>query len=181
MAVRRLKSLCSRARNDDSGATAVEFGILGPIFFVMIFSAIELGFVLTKVALLESAANEVAKQVYIGAAASGSVTKQDLEEQVCETMELVDSNCDGNLAIELTPIATYSSIPAADAKCVDKGDPIKPTVDFIPGAGNNIVYMRICLTTNILTPGLGFGLSLPKTDNGKLQIISALAFSNEPF
>jgi len=177
----RVKKLASRLIRNKDGATAVEFAIIGPVLFAMVFSAIELGYVLTKTALLDTAAGEVSRSIYTGAATNGVVTKADIIDTICETVGLIDTGCKENLTIELTTITDFQSIPATEATCYDAEDVIKPTVSFDPGTTNNIVYMRICLTTNIFTPGIGFGLNLPKSDNGKLQLISELAFSNEPF
>ena len=179
--VKKLKCAFKRLYRNDEGATAVEFAIIGPIFFAMLFAAVELGLILTKITLLEMSASDISKTIYVGAAANGEVSKEDLEKEVCDLVGIVDPNCMGNLAIELTEVPSFLAIPQSDAKCIDKNEPINPTVSFVPGSADSIVYMRICLTTGIFTPGLGFGLALPKTDNGKLQLVSSLAFANEPF
>lgn len=174
-------NVITRLISDTRGVTAVEFAIIGPVFFTLMFSALELGFVLTKEMLLDNAASDVSREIYTGAASNGVVTQDDLVAQICETVSLIDSGCVDNLTIELTTISAFQSIPNSAATCVDSDEPINPKANFNPGAATSIVYMRICLTTNIYTPGLGLGLKLPKTDNGKLQLTSALAFANEPF
>ena len=179
--LKKLKKSLKRLHRNNEGATAVEYAIIGPIFFALLFAAVELGLILTKTSLLEMSASDISKTIYIGAAANGDVSKEDLEKEVCDLVGIVDPNCLDNLAIELTEVPSFLAIPQSDAKCIDKDEPINPTVSFDPGSADSIVYMRICLTTGIFTPGLGFGLALPKTDNGKIQIVSSLAFANEPF
>lgn len=166
---------------DTKGVTAVEFGLISPIFFAILFSAFELALLLTKIVLMDTAASEISRFVYIGSASDGTVTMQDLEDRVCNTINLIDSNCQNNLTIELTTITDFQSIPTSAAICKNSGSAINPTVSFDPGTTNNIVYMRLCLTTDVYTPGIGLGLSFPKTNGGQIQIVSALAFSNEPF
>lgn len=166
---------------DNQGVTAVEFALIGPIFFSLMFSSLELGFVLAKEALLDSAASEISRTIYTGSVTSGVVTQDQLKDAVCEKISIIYSDCKDNLSIELTTITDFTSLPDTDAICHDSDEPIKPAVTFNPGASNNIVFMRICLTTNVYTPGMGLGLSFPKTSTGKLQLVSALAFSNEPF
>lgn len=170
-----------KAVRDSSGATAVEFALIGPVFIALIFSAIEMGLLLTKKALLENAASSISRDIYTGAAAGGGLTQAELQETVCDTLSLLDSTCEDNLAIELTPIANFQAIPTSEVPCIDSGASINPVVGFNPGAGNSIVYMRICLSTNVYTPGIGLGLELPRTPTGKFEVVSALAFANEPF
>ncbi|EFO32306.1 putative TadE family protein [Roseibium sp. TrichSKD4] len=90
-------------------------------------------------------------------------------------------SCQSNLTIELTPVASYTDLPASDAVCHDKDVPIKPAVDFNPGGGSTIIFMRACMTVSILTPGFGLGLALPKTNSDRHQLISSTTFMNEPF
>lgn len=167
-------------KNKD-GATAVEFALISPIFFGLIFSVFELGIFMTKVTLLDLAAAEASKQVYIGAATSGTVTAADLEETICDTVSFIDSNCRGNLLLEMTPITNFRSIPTTDAQCIDKDTLLRPVVTANPGSTGETVFIRICLTTSVLVPGLGFGLNMMKTDTGKTQIVTAIAIRNEPF
>ncbi len=166
---------------DIRGATAVEFAMIGPVFFALIFSALDLGLLQTKIALLETAATKVSRSIYTGAASSGTITKEGIKIEVCDSMSFIVSDCINNLSVELTTISDFHSIPTSNAKCIDSDNPIKPAVQYNPGKANDIVYLRLCLTTNVYVPGMGLGLSFPKTDSGKFQIISSLAFSNEPF
>ena len=177
----RIRSLFLRASRDEEGATAVEFAFLAPVFFALIFSAIEFGIVLTKVALLENGAAKVSRTIYTGLASSGATTREQIEEVVCDTVSVFAPDCEDNIAIELTPVANFQSIPSSEAVCKNSSDPISPVTQFVPGVANEIVYLRICLSTQLMTPGLGAGLHLPQTDDGKVQLIAALAFSNEPF
>ena len=166
---------------NNEGATAVEYALIAPVFFALLFSVFELGTLSTKTVLLDLAAAKTSKNIYIGSVSSGSLTKEDLEKSICDTISLIDTNCRGNLTVELTKITDFNSVPATDAKCVDADVPIKPTVAFNPGVDDEIIYMRICLTTKVLMPGIGFGLSMLKTDTGKTQLVTSLAFKNEPF
>jgi len=179
--LKRSKRLITRLLKNNKGVTAVEFALVGPVFLAMLLSAVELGLLLTKVALLDNAANSISRSVYTGAVTDGSVMKEDLEETVCDTIKFLDAGCADNLAIELTTISDFTAIPDTEAVCIDSDDPIMPVVSFNPGADNDIVYMRICLTTNVYVPGIGLGLNFSKTETGKLQLVSTLAFSNEPF
>ena len=177
----KVPAIIRRAAKDESGATAIEFAIVGPVFLSLVFSAMEVGLLMTKNALLENAASTISRSIYTGSVTNGALTREDLIETVCEAISIIDSSCAENVSIELTPIANFQAIPNSDAQCTDSAQPVNPVVDFIPGAGNSIVYMRICLSTNIYTPGIGFGSQLTQTSTGKFELVTAIAFANEPF
>lgn len=65
-----------RLRRDRRGATALEYALLMPLLFGVIFVAIEITFILLADASLESAANNVARAGRIGTTdASGNVVR----------------------------------------------------------------------------------------------------------
>lgn len=171
---------CSFWKNT-KGATAVEFALIAPVFFSLVFSALELGFLTAKATLLDLAASETSKAIYIGSVNSGSVSVDDLKDQICDRVSILDSDCINNITVELTPIADFDALPTTDVVCRDSDVVIQPVVTFTPGTSNETVFMRICLTTNVYFPGIGFGLNMNKTETGKTQIVSSIAFANEPF
>ncbi len=167
------------------GATAIEFALIGLPFFALFLSCFEMGMVFIRMAMLDHAVNTTSKSVYIGAVTQGlannTVSSDDLEQDICDVVGIVVPNCTDNITIELTEISSLVDLPATNAVCRDEGDDFEPVVNFSPGAANSIVFMRACVTTDVYTPGLGFGLALSKTDNDRFEMISSMAFMNEPF
>lgn len=167
--------------SDSKGAVAVEFALIAPVFLMLVLSVLELGWTMTRIALIDNAVAQAAKFVYIGAASSGSPTQTALEAFICDEA-MVISNCYNNITVELTTINDFHSPPAWNAPCVDSDDvSLAPVVGYSPGAGGSIMFMRVCVTMDLFTPGLGMGLALQRTNGGRTQIISSLAFMNEPF
>lgn len=167
--------------SDDSGVSAIEFGILAPIFLSLFFGIFEIGHIFTKVGMMDHAMQKAAKQVYIGKAANGSVTHADLEQIICDNMFFSGSNCTNNLNLELIEISDLSDIPASSAECQDEVLNINPVVKFNPGAANTTVFMRACMMTSVLTPGVAYGMNLSLADSGKFALVASTAFKNEPF
>ena len=170
---------------DCAGVTAVEFALIAPVFFAMLFSLFEVGLLLTRMAMVDHAVNVVSKQVYTGEVTeginTGTISQTDIEKAVCGVAATVIPNCESEITVELTEISSMSSLPSEGAKCEDATLELNPSVTFNPGRGNSIVFMRVCMTVDLLTPGLGFGLRLPKTNTGRFELISSAAFLNEPF
>lgn len=174
-------SLGKKLNKDKKGVAAIEFTLLAPVFFALIFGIIEMGYLFLKINMLNNAVAVVSKVVYTGAAADGSVTYEDIEDSICDNIYFSGTNCSGNLHIELTEISSFSDFPTTVAECEDTDLNITPSVSYNPGSAKSIIYMRACLMTDILMPGLAFGLNLEKTANNKYALISSTAFVNEPF
>jgi hypothetical protein len=167
------------------GATAVEFALIGLPFFALFLSCFEMGLLFIRMTMLDHAVNTTSKTVYIGAVTKGladnTVSREDFEDDICEIVGLVVPDCVNNLTIELIEISSLIDLPETDAVCVDTSNDFKPVVTFNPGSASSIVFMRACLTTDVYTPGLGFGLALSKTANNQYEMVSSMAFMNEPF
>lgn len=177
------KAFCigKKLNEDKNGVAAMEFTLLAPIFFAIIFGIIEMGYLFLKINMLNNAVAVVSKVVYTGAAADGTVTYEDIEESICDNIYFSGPNCAGNLHIELTEISSFSDFPTTAAECEDTDVNLTPSVSYNPGSAKSIIFMRACFMTDILMPGLAFGLHLEKTDNNKYALISSTAFVNEPF
>lgn len=64
-------SLLRRLTRNDRGATAVEFGLIAPAFFVVAWATVELGLVLLASSLLEGSVREAARAGLTGYTPSG--------------------------------------------------------------------------------------------------------------
>jgi len=174
-----------RLLRDRNGVTAIEFAFIAPVFFAMIFSLFEAGLLFTRMAMVDNAVSVISKEVYTGTVSkgveNGTYSQEDIEKAVCAETGSVIRNCENEITVELTEISSLSSLPASDAACRDSSLALSPAVTFNPGAANSIVFMRVCVTVNLITPGLGLGLNLTKTGTRRYQLVSSTAFLNEPF
>ena len=165
-----------------SGIAAVEFALVAPIFFALIFSLFETGWLMTRTALIDNAVAEVGRTIYTGAAVSdATISQASLKQQICDRTFVI-SDCLNNLTLEVTTITSLASIPQTGEVCRDSNDAIpKPAATYNPGLSSQISFVRVCISTKIFTPLLGVGMALPKNSHGRFEIVSTLAFVNEPF
>lgn len=176
MVFQRLFSQAAWRRNED-GATAVEFAVIAPIFFALIFSMIETGWIMTKASLLDHAVGQSARMIYTGQAPDQGT----LEQLICDEA-YVFANCRENIVVELVTVDDFTALPDTTATCTDASSGnIAPVTTYTSGAGGEIVFMRVCITTDVLVPGLGLGMQMAQTDTGRFQMVSSMAFMNEPF
>lgn len=164
-------------KDKKDGSTAVEFGLIGPIFFGLLFSLIELAWLLTRVVVVTHVVHEAARDVKNGEISSVA----DFEQAVCDRFNII-SNCANNILTEAVIINGLSDIPSTSAQCqASSNETFKPAVDYDSGNGSETVFLRVCVIVPLVTPGLGLGASLPQTSSGEFAIVASIAFQNEPF
>jgi Flp pilus assembly protein TadG len=166
-----------RLSRDQSGATAVEFAIIAPLFFFLMFVIAETALVFIAEQVMDNAVFESARLVRTGQVQKGSMTKADFKADLCGRMS-VFVDCD-------------SSDFYLDVKCSDSFADMEPDPplkedetfeadgDYQFGGQSQIVIVRAYYQwpTNKI-----FGsLSLGNLANGKRMIGSFAAFRNEPF
>lgn len=175
---RLLSEAKKRFRQNESGAAAVEFAFVGLFVISLLFSMIEMGILMVRISTFEAAVASSANTIYTGQATNST----DIAANICDRVAMV-SNCTENITVELVPIADFDSRPANEVACIDAADEnqIAPVVTYQTSLGSEINFLRVCITTDIATPGLGFGLALPKNDTGRFQMVASTAFMNEPF
>lgn len=170
-----------KIRTDNKGVTALEFAILGPVYFTLLLGILEIGYTFLKINMLNNAVAIVSKDIYTGAASNGTVTYEDIEESICNNIFFSGSDCTTNLQIEVTEVTSLQALPATGTECEVTNIALNPSVDYNPGTAKSIIFLRACYMTDILTPGLALGLHLNKTTDNKYAIIGTTAFVNEPF
>lgn len=166
-----------RFLRNEEGAIALEFAIVAPVFFAIVFSIFEAGWMMTKVMMLEMALDKTVRELRVGRPESFSYDY--VKERICDRA-LVYPNCREQLAVELLPIPVGTAFPSGPATCVDRGAVTQPPRVFDPGARSQFVFVRACAITDPLTPGLGVGLQLQKDEFGGYAIVTQSAFLNEP-
>ena len=177
---RKLRHAARRIKSNEKGGAMVEFALVSPVFFAFLFSLFEAGLLFTRIAIVEDATQAASRQIYTGAAQSGSMTQTDIENMICAgTAGFI--SCADSIQVEVQTVTGFDSLPTTQAVCDESGDAINPTTTFNPGVTQEIVFVRVCVTVPLFTPGLGLGLALPKTAGGNYAIVSSLAFVNEPF
>lgn len=175
--ISKLPFSLKRWNRRQDGATAVEFAIIAPVFFALIFSMVETGWIMTKASMLDHAVGKSARLIYTGQAPDQGT----LEQLICDEA-YVFSNCRENIVVELVTVDDFTSIPDTAATCTDASTAtIAPVTTYTSGAGGEIVFMRVCITTDVMVPGLGLGMQMAQTDSGRFQMVSSMAFMNEPF
>jgi Flp pilus assembly protein TadG len=175
----RLRNARARMRRDSTRASAaIEFGIVAPVFFILLMGIIENGVIFFAGSTLQYATNEAARWVRTGQASSNATTQAQFRTQICNNVSPLLA-CDSNLQIDLESSTTGFS-GASYSSPTDAGGNLNSSLDnYSTGTYCQVELLRVFYTWKVLTPGLSVFLT---NITGGYHLISATAaFRNEPY
>jgi len=166
-----------RWRRNEGGSAAIEFAIIAPVFFFLMFVIAETALVFIAEQVLDNAVFETARLIRTGQVQEAAMTKEDFEDEVCGRVS-VFINCTGtDFYLDVKSYSTFGEMEVGNP--VDANDDFTDEGTFAFGEANDIVVVRAYYQwpTNTIFGGL----SLKNLSNGKRLIGSFSAFRNEPF
>lgn len=166
-----------RFGRDTRGAAAIEFALIVPVLLAIIFSALEVGWIMVQTIMLDRSLDMTVRELRIGSFANP--TQEEMRKRVCDRAMIL-INCEANLALELVPIMTAADYPADAARCVNRDSEIAPVLRFNPGARTQTVFVRACFVVDPITPMMGLSVVLSRDETGAVRLVSKSGFVNEP-
>jgi Flp pilus assembly protein TadG len=168
-----------RFRRNRRGSAAVEFALVAPVFFALLFAIIETAAVFFAGQVLETVTQDSARKIMTGQSQAANYSKAQFKDNiVCPAGALarVLFNCD-NLYIEAKSYPTFPDVAVTEP--IDGSKNFIPPTSFCPGAGGDIVVVRMFYQWPLFVTGLGYNIS---NLTGSKRLLSATAaFRNEPF
>lgn len=164
----------------DSGASAVEFALVLPVFLALTFSVLEAGYFYFVESAVDAANAKAARLIRTGQAQTSSLSREAFFDEVCDVVDIF-GDCSTQLTVDVSRYASFSAL-AADLSAPVCRDADPADVDALPynaGGAKDIVRVRVCYLHKSFNPGLG--LNLEKTNAGALRMISTSIFRNEPY
>lgn len=175
-----------RFRATETGAVAVEFVMMVPIFMMIFMGSFESGMAMVRFVMLERSLDMTVRDLRLGNIefpenASAQEEHDIVKGIICDRTVLFP-NCDTTMMLELQPVSTLTWAPLnATVECVDRSADINEVDQFSPGTGDEMMLVRACTTFDPIFPGAGIGLALPKVgEDGGYGIVAISAFVNEP-
>ncbi len=181
---------------DETGATAIEFAILGIPFLALLFGILELAMIFFISSTTQHALETVARQIRTGEFQNAGDNWSTFKDQVCTGMAGV-GDCD-NLRIDVVSSGTsrFSDLvlPISPTPTVCTGTtqeiedceeaaaaapPVMPTSTYTSTSGQDIVIVRVQYLHTLAVPS-----TLTRLSNapGNTRIIThTTVFKNEPF
>jgi len=177
-------------RRNQRGSAAVEFALVAPIFFALVFSILEAGWFFFVNSAVEQANATAARLIRTGQAQNATdadgnpvYSKDAFFNEICRVVSTF-GDCNDTLTVDVSRFATFDALAAdiSDPVCRDKDDPSIQGAQFSAsdyGAQNEIIRVRVCFLYKPVNPALGFKMNTNK--HGFREIVSLSVFRNEPF
>jgi Flp pilus assembly protein TadG len=163
---------------DTDGYTAVEFGLVAPIFLMLLFGIIAVGLFFFTTFSLENAVDQAARLIRTGQAQEAGMTTAQFKQKVCE-MAPGYVDCAGKMRVNV--VSGPDPTTLARPSCLDGGGALTPEPAASPiNAGASIyVLVTVCYEWE-LAQKIPF-LHLGAMSNGSALIQASSAFKAEPY
>ncbi|MBL8548684.1 MAG: pilus assembly protein [Hyphomonadaceae bacterium] len=176
MLLLRLGRLKRFARRKD-GATALEFALIAPWFFMTLFGMLEIALVAFGQTNLDYAVDETARRIRTGQVQAQGLGASAIRDEVCANLRrIMPMNC-ANLYIDVDRYADFNS--AGGGAPIVNGNFNQAGIGYTPTLRNEIVLVRGYYEWKFLTPM--FQPILGNLSNGRRLLASSVLFRNEPF
>ncbi len=162
-------------RKDQSGTSAIEFGIVATPFFALLFALIEVSMVFFGSFTLENAIDQAGRLIRTGQAQEAGMGAEQFKDAVCDNVYAL-FDCAEGIKVEVQRFDDFDGISLDDP--LENGA-LKESYPFAMGNGGDVVIVRVFYEWNLIAnfPGVGLG----NMANGSRLVAAATTFRNEPF
>lgn len=165
-----------RFRRNRRGSAAVEFALVAPIFFALLFAIIELALVFFASQMLETVTQDTSRLIMTGQAQTAAYTQASFKDAVCNKLTVM-FDCTNGVSIDVQSYTEFSAVNITDP--IDAGKNFVPPNNYLPGGPGDIVVVRLFYKWPLFVTGLGFN---PANIAGNKRLLTATAaFQNEPY
>jgi len=158
------------------GSAAVEFALVAPIFFALLFAIIETAMVFFAGQLLETATQDSARYIMTGRAQNASYTQAQFKTYVCSQVNVL-FDCANGVYVDVQAYPQFSSVNVAAP--IDSSGNFVATMQYNPGNAGDIVVVRLFYQWPLFVTKLGYNIA--NLNNGNRLLTATAAFKNEPF
>lgn len=175
------RGLFASFRRADSGALAVEFALISPFFFGLLFGILEIALTFWSTQVLETAVANAARQIYTGTFQQGSTTLNQTQalakfkDLVCASVTAV-FNCQQRVRVDVRKFSTYGGTtlpPPVTAGVFDTS-----SFGYNPPGSNEICVVRAAMEYPVYVNLFGYATGLR---SGNRLVMASSAFRTEPY
>ncbi|WP_213741323.1 TadE/TadG family type IV pilus assembly protein [Bradyrhizobium sp. dw_411] len=171
-------NLLRRFRRSRGGSAAVEFALVAPMFFALLFAIIETAIMFFANQVLETITQNSARSILTGQTQTAGYTTmaQFQTNVVCPQIPALFT-C-ANVAIDVESWPAFSGSMAVgtliDGSCNFNN------LQYNPGGPGDIVLVKLAYQWPLFVTGLGYNITTPNCTSKRL-LVAAAAFKNEPY
>jgi Flp pilus assembly protein TadG len=165
-----------RALRDRTGATAIEFALVAPVFISLALATIQSAVIWFAKTELQLATETASRLVFTGQTANAYASLSNFKTALCPNLPAV-IQCN-DVMINLTPQASISAVSTAPPTLTYNPDgSVSNNFNYNPGASSQIMVLQVMYQLPVVA-GPFFDFSTQS--NGKLLLVSTVVFQNEP-
>jgi len=166
-----------RFRSNRQGTAAVEFALVAPVFFALLFAIIETAIMFFASQVLETITQGSARQILTGQAQSANYPDAThfRTAVVCPLIPAI-FNCN-NISIDVKNYPAFTNVVINSQIIAGSFD--SSTLSYSPGGPGDIIVVRFFYQWPLFVTGLGYNIA--NLTGSKRLLIGAAAFKNEPF
>jgi Flp pilus assembly protein TadG len=169
--------LLRRFRASRGGHAAVQFALIGPLFFCLLFAIIEVALIFFAGQYLETATQDSARLILTGQAQTSNYTATQFKNDLCSRI-IALFDCQNGVYVDVQSYSSFSGVSLSDP--IDASKNFTPgSLGYNPGSAGDIVVVRTFYQWPLFVTGLGFNLS--NLSGSKRLLTATAAFRNEPY
>ena len=175
-----VRNLLRRFRRNRRGSLAVEFALVAPVFFALLFAIIETAIVFFAGQVLESVTQTSARLIMTGQAQNAAYTQAQFKSQVvCPAGSLASIlfDCVNGIYIDVESFPAFTSVTINSQ--IDGSKNFINNMQYNPGGPGDIVVVRMFYQWPLFVTGLGYNIS--NLSGSKRLLTATAAFKNEPY
>ena len=165
-----------RFRRNRRGSAAVEFALVAPVFFALLFAIIETAIVFFASQVLENIAQDSARMILTGQAQTAAYTATQFKTYACGRIPALFT-CDG-LYVDVQSYPAFTNVPINTIQIDGSGNFIN-NMQYNPGNAGDVVVVRLFYQWPLFVTGLGYNIA--NLSGSKRLLIATAAFKNEPY
>jgi Flp pilus assembly protein TadG len=172
-----------RGRRARAGSAAIEFAMIAPLFFLMLFATLETGLAYFANMTLQNAVQQTARVIRTGQASKQNMTQAQFRQKVCDQVKVLLS-CDGEkLYIDVRSFGSFGGAaypaPLDAQQNMNGGLDSFDLGDSSANGGQAIVLFRAFYKWQLFTPM--FGQYFANMSGNQRLLTASIAFRNEPY
>jgi Flp pilus assembly protein TadG len=170
-----LKDALRQFRRNRTGSAAVEFALVAPVFFALLFAIIETGIIFLAGQVLETITQDSARMILTGQAQTAAYTQAQFQTYVCSQIPALFT-CN-NISIDVESYSSFSGVTIASQ--IDSNKNFINNMQYNPGGPGDIVVVRLFYPWPQIVTGLGYNIT--NLSGNKRLLVATAAFRNEPY
>ncbi len=172
-----LRNVLRRFRRNRRGSAAVEFALVAPVFFALLFAIIETALVFFAGQVLETITQNSARIDHDRAGADRGLHADRFQNQGCLPARSPHCSPAANVYVDVQSYPAFSNVTINSQ--IDASNNFISNMQYNPGGPGQIVVVRLFYQWPLFVTGLGYNIA--NLAGSKRLLSATAAFQNEPY